>query len=598
MKTTVTKHPSRALFIRGGYTAFAAAVAAFAIAGCADRSPPATGQDPAAVTAQTQPPQTPQSGGQPTLQLPQPTARPVAIDESAVAAPTISKSPGRARVMSHPGPADVLPPPPSQVGRDRFERTEENSLKVTAEAPISTFSIDVDTASYSFVRGSLNRGVLPQKDAVRIEEMANYFDYAYPLPDDKNTPFRPSVTVFDSPWAAGKKLLHIGIKGFDLPKDEAKKANLVFLLDVSGSMGAENKLPLVKQSMLLLLNELRPDDTVAIVAYAAAAGVVLQPTPAKERQKITAAIRQLQAGGGTAGGAGIQLAYQLAESNYDADAVNRVVLATDGDFNIGIADPDELTGFVERKRESGVYLSVLGFGHGNYHDLLMQSLAQNGNGVAAYIDTLAEAQKILVEEASSTLFPIARDVKIQVEFNPAAVAEYRLIGYETRILNREDFNNDAVDAGDIGAGHSVTALYELTPVGSQARGIDPSRYGHRRYGGDAAQSQDGRQGDDKTGEYGYLKIRYKLPAAAESKLIEQAIPARETAPGDGVLLRESRFAAAVAGFAQILKGGKFISAWTHDDAIALAQANKGEDRYGYRAEFIQLVRRAKVASEL
>jgi len=473
--------------------------------------------------------------------------------------------------------------PSAEEGRDRFEAFETNPIKLTQQEPVSTFSIDVDTASYSFVRRQLNAGVLPQKSAVRLEEMLNYFDYDYPLPATKTEPFSRTVSVLPSPWHPEKKLIHIGIKGYQI--SEQPKSNLVFLLDVSGSMNSPDKLPLVKQSMQLLLSTLRPDDSIAIAVYAGAAGTVLAPTPVAEKQKILQAINALQPGGSTAGAEGIKLAYQLAESTFKKDAVNRIILATDGDFNVGISNGEELKGFIERKRESGIYLSVLGFGGGNYNDALMQQLAQNGNGVAAYIDTLSEAQKVLVNEATSNLFPIAKDVKIQVEFNPATVAEYRLLGYETRALKREDFNNDAVDAGEIGAGHTVTALYEITPVGSNSLLVDPSRYASKNPAKTA-----------NTAEYAFLKMRYKLPSQTRSTLLTTVIDrSLETTDPQAIIAREARFATAVAGFAQLLKDRKYTGDWSFDDAIALAQANKGSDDFGYRTEFIQLIRKASVA---
>ena len=477
----------------------------------------------------------------------------------------------------------VIMPGYQAVGRDRFETVETNPVKRTSDEPVSTFSIDVDTASYSFVRRQLNSGVLPQKAAVRLEEMVNYFPYAYPPPADRSEPFSTNVTVIDSPWKPGNKLVHIGIQGYEILESQPR-SNLVFLLDVSGSMNAPDKLPLVKQSMGLLLSRLQPEDTVSIVVYAGAAGTVLEPTPVRDKQKILAALNRLQAGGSTAGAQGVQLAYQLAESQFIEDGVNRIILATDGDFNVGISNSEELKGFVERKRASGVFLSVLGFGQGNYHDSLMQVLAQNGNGVAAYIDTLGEAQKVLVDEATSALFPIASDVKIQVEFNPASVSEYRLLGYETRMLAEEDFNNDAVDAGDIGAGHSVTAIYEITPTTSESGVFSPSRYGEAPVS------------DAESDEYGYLKLRYKLPGEDVSRLISQPIVADSTPTPD--MLREVRFATAVAGFAQLLQGGKYLADWDYTDAMKMAQANRGDDLYGYRAEFVQLVRKAEVAGAL
>lgn len=471
--------------------------------------------------------------------------------------------------------------------RERFNAESINSVKRVTDEPVSTFSVDVDTASYAFSRKKLNQGMLPNPDAVRIEEFINYFDYQYPASRDRKTPFATHVLVGDSPWKPGNKLLHIGIKGFEV--QQQPKSNLVFLLDVSGSMSSVDKLPLVKQSIQLLLTKLLPQDTVSIVVYAGAAGTVLEPTKVKDKNTILNALNRLQAGGSTAGGQGIELAYRLAEQNFDKDAVNRIVLATDGDFNVGISDPEKLKKLVEKKRESGVFLSVLGFGQGNYHDALMQTLAQNGNGVAAYIDTLSEAQKVLVEESTSSLFTIAKDVKIQIDFNPDTVSEYRLIGYETRHLAREDFNNDKVDAGDIGAGHTVTAIYEITPVGADSALVDASRY--------VKKSSE----KNKRDEYAFLKLRYKLPDENKSTLVTQIIPRKNT------VIRESSahwgseafdFSSAVAGFAQLLKDDRYMNGWTYDDVIKLALSSRGEDVYGYRNEFVQLVRKAKLVSEL
>lgn len=488
---------------------------------------------------------------------------------------------------------DIRQLSPEQVGRDKFESIKTNPLKLTNEEPVSTFSVDVDTASYSFMRGALNQNRLPQKDAVRVEELINYFPYDYEQPKDKTKPFSVSTTVMPTPWNASTKLLHIGIKGYELPKQENPKSNLVFLLDTSGSMNQTNKLPLLINSFKLLLTTLNDDDTVSIVAYAGSAGTVLEPTKVKEKAKIIQALERLRAGGSTAGGQGIRLAYQLAEANYDKDAVNRVLLATDGDFNVGIRNPEELKGFVERKRKSGVFLSVLGFGKGNYNDALMQKLAQNGNGNAAYIDSLSEARKVLVDEASSTLFTIAKDVKIQMEFNPKAVSEYRLIGYETRALKREDFNNDSVDAGDIGAGHTVTAIYEITPVGSENKLVDPLRYG------ESTQSKtDNSQIMEQQSEYGFLKLRYKLPNEDNSKLIQTPIQIADSTDSIDSTSTETRFATSVAAFGQLLRGGKYLESFGYDDVIELAQNAKGKDIYGYRAEFINLVRLAQTAEAL
>lgn len=488
------------------------------------------------------------------------------------------------RVMEQKKTAGDLYVPPQTEYRDRFRSFVENPVFNPAENPVSTFSIDVDTASYSFVRRQLQRGQLPPQDAVRIEEMLNYFEYDYPAPQNRDAPFSTTVAVLDSPWRSGNKLVHIGIQGYEIK--EQPDSNLVFLLDVSGSMESADKLPLVKQSLHMLLGVLKPTDRVAIVVYAGAAGTVLEPTQVKNRDKIAAALNRLQAGGSTAGAQGLKLAYQLAEQHFDKKAVNRVILATDGDFNVGITQDERLEDFVKNKKDKGIYLSVLGFGEGNYQDALMQTLAQNGNGVAAYIDTLSEARKVLVTEATSALFPIANDVKIQVEFNPALVREYRLIGYETRALQREDFNNDKVDAGDIGAGHSVTALYEITPHTSEAALVDDLRYGKSLPAAQDAQS-----------EYGFVKLRYKLPGKQDSQLINTPIN-RNAAPVTGQLKQEMDFATAVAGFAQLLRGGKYIQDFTYDQVISLAQANKGPDNYGYRTEFIQLVHMAKIAQPL
>jgi Ca-activated chloride channel homolog len=467
---------------------------------------------------------------------------------------------------------------------DKFEHFEVNPVKQVATEPVSTFSADVDTASYSFVRRELNQGQLPQVDSIRVEEMINYFDYAWPAADSKDQPFKPTVTVSDSPWGEGKKLIHIGIKGYELPVRQQPNINLVLLLDVSGSMDEPDKLPLAQKSMAMLLDTLKPNDTVGIVVYAGAAGEVLAPTPIKDKETILQALYSLKPGGSTAGAEGIKLAYALAERNFRKDGVNRILLATDGDFNVGITNRNELKGFVEREREKGVFLSFLGFGEGDYHDDMGQTLAQNGNGVAAYIDTLNEAKKVLVQESTASLFTIAKDVKFQVEFNPATVAEYRLVGYETRALNREDFNNDKVDAGDIGSGHAVTAIYEITPVGSKAKLIDESRYAEPA----AKQASGG-----KASEYGYLRIRYKLPNGSRSRLIEQPIRMDTGVPE--ALREDVEFSTAVSGFGQLLRGGKYTGALKFDDVIRQARGALGDDPYGYRAEFLTLVHKAKEA---
>ncbi|WP_409455243.1 vWA domain-containing protein [Methylocystis sp. H62] len=475
---------------------------------------------------------------------------------------------------------------PESAFRDRFESKETSPVKLAAAEPVSTFSIDVDTASYAFARRALNAGRLPPKDSVRVEEFVNYFPYDYPKPESAQSPFKPTITVTPSPWNAGNRLVHVAIQGYALQSAERPRANLVFLIDVSGSMSPQDRLPLVKNALRMLVDELKPDDTVAVVTYASGSGVALEPTKVADKAKILAAIEALGAGGSTAGAQGIQDAYRLAESNFDKSAVNRVILATDGDFNVGVTDQSELKGLIERKREKGVFLSILGVGQGNYNDALMQALAQNGNGAAVYVDNLNEARKALVEEASSTLFPIAKDVKIQVEWNPARVSEYRLIGYETRALRREDFNNDKVDAGDVGSGHRVTAIYEITPVDAEKKLVDDLRYGKKTPAAAQARAES---------ELGFLKLRYKLPKEEASRLITQPIAESPSVESIAHAPQDVRFSVAVAAFAQLLKGAPYLGDYSYDDVIALAQSAKGEDPFGYRAEFVNLARLAKSA---
>ena len=494
------------------------------------------------------------------------------------------------------GDVDLQPQIAQGENRDKFDAKEINSVKQVASEPVSTFSIDVDTASYSFVRRALNAGHLPPKDAVRVEEMINYFPYAYPAPETADTPFKPTVSVMPSPWNASNKLVHVAIKGYDLKSAERPRANLVFLMDVSGSMGPADRLPLVKNAFRLLVDQLKPDDTVGIVTYASGSGIALEPTKVADKSKILAAIDRLGAGGSTAGAAGIADAYRLAESGFEKNAVNRVILATDGDFNVGITDQSELKGFIERKRQSGIFLSILGVGQGNHNDALMQTLAQNGNGTAAYVDTLNEARKVLVDEASSTLFTIAKDVKVQIEWNPATVSEYRLIGYETRALEREDFNNDRVDAGDIGSGHTVTAIYEVTPVGAPKL-VEDLRYAAKKPAAETATAP------VPANELGFLKLRYKRPNEDTSQLLSMPIPTGELIVESfsknfrehQTTLAEARFSTAVAAFGQIMKGESYTQGYTLDDVLALAQGARGDDPFGYRAEFLNLVRLAKSA---
>lgn len=485
-------------------------------------------------------------------------------------------------LMGAPAPVMVVPAPEF---RDQYEDVDPNPVKLVSEEPVSTFSIDVDTAAYANVRRFLKSGVLPPKDAVRIEELINYFDYTYPQPAEGDAPFSTQVNLMPSPFAEGRELMQIGIQGRDIDREARPPINLTLLMDVSGSMFSDDKLPLAKQAIKLMLEEMEPTDTIAIVVYAGAAGEILAPTPVSEKRKIVAALEALKAGGSTAGGEGLRLAYALAEQGLQDDAVNRVMLLTDGDFNVGISDPEQLEDFVSRKRETGIYLSVLGFGRGNYNDAMMQKIAQTGNGTAAYVDTLSEARKVLADDLSGNIFPIADDVKIQVEFNPARVAEYRLIGYETRMLDREDFNNDKVDAGDIGAGTSVTAIYEITPVGSSATQIDPLRYGDK----DTSAS-------DPSGEYAFVKLRYKAPGAEESVLLERPVTLSDRVASVDAAPQWARFATAVAGYGEMLKGGEALgTGFGWEDIRNLANGAKGPDEFGYRAEFVELTRLAETA---
>jgi Ca-activated chloride channel family protein len=475
-------------------------------------------------------------------------------------------------------------PAVQEENRDRIEEFKTNPIKSAATDPVSTFSIDVDTASYSFVRRSLKEGFLPQADTVRVEEMINYFPYDWKGPDSAATPFNSTVTVMPTPWNASTRLMHVAIKGYDITPTEKPKANLVFLIDVSGSMDEPDKLPLLRSSFRLLVDKLGPDDTVSIVTYAGDAGTVLMPTKASEKSKILSAIDNLTPGGTTAGEAGIREAYNLAEQSFVKGGVNRVMLATDGDFNVGQTDDNDLKRLIEQNRKSGVFLSVFGFGRGNLNDQMMQTIAQNGNGTAAYIDTLAEAEKVLVEDSSSTLFTIAKDVKIQVEFNPAKVSEYRLIGYETRALNREDFNNDRVDAGEIGSGHAVTAIYEITPKGSPSM-IDDLRYGQASTDNGGVQNAD---------EYAFVKIRYKAPDGDVSKLITTPVTAANEVPSFDAASVDQRFSVAVAAFGQKLRDGDQVAGFGYDRITEIATAARGSDPFGYRAEFLSLVRLASV----
>jgi Ca-activated chloride channel family protein len=477
----------------------------------------------------------------------------------------------------HDAMAFASPPVPGEG--ENYAAIEESTIKQVAEAPISTFSIDVDTGAYANVRRFLMNGQLPPKDAVRVEEMINYFTYDYPAPADSAQPFRVSTAVERTPWNADTYLLHVGIKGYVPPAGERPPANLVFLVDVSGSMAAADKLPLLRSGMKLLADQLRDDDKVSIVVYAGAAGLVLEPTGGKDKAKIKAALDNLAAGGSTAGGEGLQLAYAMAKQGMIDGGINRVILATDGDFNVGVTDTDQLKAMIEDARDSDVSLTTLGFGEGNYNDALMEQIADVGNGNYGYVDSIKEAKRLLIDQLSGTIQTIAKDVKIQIEFNPDVVAEYRLIGYENRALNREDFNNDQKDAGEIGAGHSVTAIYEIALKGSKGLRVDPLRYG----GG----ASDG-QPDPKAGEFAFLRLRYKAPDGDVSKLIETPLSvAALREPGEAP--SDARFAVAVAAFGQKLRGGDYLGEFGFDQIAETARSSRGEDEDGYRAEFIELV---------
>lgn len=474
---------------------------------------------------------------------------------------------------------------PADDSGDAFPELDHVGRRSVADAPVSTFSIDVDTAAYAYVRRLIRAGRRPPPEAVRIEEMINYFDYDYP-PPTADEPFRATTTVMPTPWNDDTQLLHIGIRGQVIDADIRPAANLVFLVDASGSMRAPDKLGLLKQAMGMLLGTLQPDDTIALVAYAGAAGTVLPPTPVSEAARIRSALDGLRAGGSTAGAAGIRAAYDLARREFRDGGINRVILATDGDFNVGMSGPDELKRYIARERESGIYLSVLGFGRGNLNDALMQALAQNGNGNAAYIDTLSEARKVLVEEAGSMLFPIANDVKIQVEFNPARIAEYRLLGYETRALNRRDFNDDRVDAGEIGSGHTVTAIYEITPADSAVRTLDALRYGPNTTISASAAAV------VHPDEFALVRLRYKRPGAQTSRLIEHPVTLEHQAASLAEANTDSRFAAAVGAFGLLLRNDPAVNAMSFEQVASLADQARGADPFGYRAEFLQLVRTA------
>jgi len=483
--------------------------------------------------------------------------------------PTLSR-----RAM--PVPEQSMWQPPAR-NRESYNSMTENGFITTGNDPLSTFSIDVDTASYSNIRRFINQGTLPPVGAVRVEEMINYFSYSYPQPTGKY-PVSITAELGPCPWKKGHKLVRIGLKAKNISKKDLPPSNLVFLIDVSGSMAAPNKLPLLKQAMKMLVRQLDKDDRISMVVYAGMDRIALEPTAGSEQKKIMAAINNLGAGGSTHASSGIITAYKLAKQVYMPDGNNRIILASDGDFNVGVTSRGELQRLIEEKRKSGIYLTVLGFGMGNYHDDTMEILADKGNGNYAYIDNLLEAKKVMVQEMTGTMFTLARDVKLQIEFNPAMVGAYRLIGYENRALADEDFNNDGKDAGEIGVGHTVTALYELIPAGStDVPSVDPLKY-RKPAGAARAEYQD---------EIMTVKLRYKPLKSDTSLLLSKSVKDKTTS-----LARTSddfRFTAAVAAFGMLLNHSQFQGDFNFEKTAALAKTARGRDEEGYRAEFIRLV---------
>lgn len=499
-------------------------------------------------------------------------------------APVTARAHAPARAMHAPqamiaadATAEVAMPIAPPQNTEKYGKIEPNPVHSVAKEPVSTFSIDVDTGSYANVRRFLNQGQLPPTDAVRLEELINYFDYDYTLPSD-NKPFAVHTETVDSPWQADAKLVKIAIKAKDLGKKELPPANLVFLVDVSGSMDEPNKLPLVQKTLRILTEQLRAQDRVTLITYSGDERVVLPPTSGAEKNTILRAIDNLQAGGSTAGEQGIRRAYAEAEKAFIKEGINRILLATDGDFNVGITDFETLKDLIAEKRKTGISLTTLGYGTNNYNEQLMEQAADAGDGNYSYIDNEKEAKKVLHRQLSSTLATVAQDVKIQVEFNPATVKEYRLVGYENRMLKQEDFNNDKVDAGDIGAGHSVTALYEIIPVGKKGW-LDESRY------------QAKPQATGSKNEYGFIKLRYKNPNQSNSILMSQPIPASSKPFAQAST--DTRWAVAVASYGQQLHGGKYNGAMKWDDIIALAKTSAQPDPYGIRAEFLDLLNKAQ-----
>lgn len=463
-----------------------------------------------------------------------------------------------------------------------YDNIVENRFLSSSNNPLSTFSIDVDEASYSNIRRYLRNGAIPPAGAVRIEEMVNYFDYNYSKPNNGD-PFSVNTEISDCPWNTQHRLVHIGLQGKEIPVENLPASNMVFLVDVSGSMDEANKLPLVQASLNMLVDQLREKDRVAIVVYAGSAGLVLPSTNGTNKIKIKEAINNLEAGGSTAGGEGIQLAYKVARENFINEGNNRIILATDGDFNVGVSSDDDLVRLIEKERNAGVFLSVLGYGMGNYKDNKMQQLADKGNGNHSYIDNINEAKKVLVSEFGSTLFTIAKDVKIQIEFNPMKVQAYRLIGYENRMLASEDFNDDTKDAGEIGSGHTVTALYEIIPAGVKdtfIKSVDPLKY----------QVNNNKITDINSPELMTIKLRYKEPTGDVSKLIQRPVIDAHIALAS--TSENFRFSASVAEFGLLLRNSQFKQQSSFSQVISLARGAKGSDNNGYRAEFISLVESA------
>lgn len=496
---------------------------------------------------------------------------PITVISSERMSSDLSRSPEGQRASNKIQYRYAAPPNRPPIDRERYAGEEVSPVKLVAQEPVSTFSVDVDTGAYANVRRFLSHGSLPPRAAVRTEELINYFRYDYPAPKDRSTPFTVTTNVALTPWNPDTRLLRIGLRGYDLPRASRPPANLVFLIDVSGSMNARDKLPLVKAAMHKLAGELQDRDRVSIVVYAGAAGLVLPAT--NEQHKIRAALERLQAGGSTAGGAGLKLAYSIARENMIEGGVNRIILATDGDFNVGTNDTDTLIEMIEKQRDLGITLTTLGFGSGNYNEAMMEQIADHGNGNYAYIDTVLEAQKVLSDEMTSTLFTIAKDVKIQVEFNPSQVSQYRLIGYENRILREEDFDNDRVDAGDIGAGHQVTAIYEFVPTGVKGW------IGDRRYSETGESTAKGR----RSNELAFVRLRYKLPNGSSSRLIKRVIPTRALTQAQ-LPRGDMAFATAVAAYGQKLRGDSLLRGYDFPAIIALA----GDQKNFWRQEFIRL----------